>query len=205
MLSVIGTDSMRIWWFSKASWPSFLQEIGEGRDLAQFLRSCFSLLSLTSQIKEGFPVTFLLQELETMRSKPSWWIQRGLNLKGMGPRFSSTESSRRIGLWSEIQLGRILDKAWSPRLRKEEWTRNLSRRAAMCPGPILLLVQVKLPLEGLMSTRSHPKMVSSTHSWEGSRTMDPPFFSFAARVTFRSPAMIMFSGLWRLKNETIES
>ena len=56
-----------------------------------------------------------------------------------------------------------------------------------------------------MSMRSHPRMISSTHSREGSLTMEPPFFSEAAKVTFRSPEMIIFLGLWTLRNESMDS
>ena len=150
-------------------------------------------------MKEGEPERWEFQESATVCKKSSWWIQSGLNRKGIGPRFWSRVSSRRIGLWSEVQWGRILEEANRPKARKEEWTRKRSSRAATWPGPILLFVQVNLPLTGLMSIRSHPEMMSSTHSLEGSLTGLPPFFSLASRVTFRSPATIIFSLLcsWR--------
>ena len=56
-----------------------------------------------------------------------------------------------------------------------------------------------------MSTRSQPRMISSAHSQEGSLTMEPPFFSEAAKVTFRSPEMMIFLGMWALRSESMDS
>ena len=178
-----GEESRLIWCDSSSAWAISLVAIGDGMSLAQALRAILSLFNLDSQMKEGEPERLAFQESVTVCRKSSWWIQRGLNRKGIGPRFWSRASSRRIGLWSEVQCGRILEETNRPRSRKEEWTRKRSSRAATWPGPILLFVQVNLPLTGLISIRSHPEMKSSTHSLEGSLTGLPPFFSLAARVT----------------------
>jgi len=73
-------------------------------------------------------------------------------------------------------MGKIFEEAMSPKVRKVAWMRNLSRRAAIWPGPNLLFVQVYFPLDGLISSKSHSRMMSSTHSLAGSLTGDPPFF-----------------------------
>ena len=153
-------------------------------------------------MKEGEPERWEFQESATVCRKSSWWIQRGLKRKGIGPIFWSRASSRRIGLCSEVQWGRILEEANRPKARKEEWTKKRSSRAATWPGPTLLLVQVKIPLLGLMSIRSQSEMKSSTHSLDGSLTGLPPFFSQAASVTFRSPATIIFSLFCTWRKET---
>ena len=84
---------------------------------------------------------------------------------------------------------------------KEDWIRNLSRQAAICPGPKSLLDQVYFPWVGLMSSSSQSRMISSTHSLAGSLTGEPPFFSLVARVRLRSPAMITFYGLCVLRKD----
>jgi len=170
--------------------------------LAQSFRSCFSFFIFASQMKDDDPFIWLFQESDTTCRKSSWWIQSGLNRKGIGPRSWSRANSRRMGLWLEVQWGRILEEAKRPSERKEEWTRNLSSRAATWLGPILLLVQVNFPLTGFISIRSHPRMMSSTHSLDGSLTGVPPFFSLAARVTFRSPAKMIFSKLCELRKDS---
>jgi hypothetical protein len=71
--------------------------------------------------------------------------------------------------------------------------RNRSNLAAMWPGPTRLFDQVNLPLVGGISSSSQSAIRSSTHSLEGSRTIEPPFFSNSERVTFRSPATTKFS------------
>jgi len=95
-----------------------------------------------------------------------------------------------------VRFGRILEVAIRPHVRKEDWTRNLSKRAAMWLGANILLDQVNLPEEGLISSRSQPIIISSTHSLAGSLTLEPPFFSSRARVTFRSPAIMIFYGFF---------
>ena len=153
-------------------------------------------------MKEGEPYRWAFEEAATVCKKSSWWIQSGMKWKGIRPRFWSRASSRRMGLWSEVQWGRILEEPNWPMERKEEWKRKRSSGATTWPGPILLFVQVNLPLTGLMSIRSHPEMMSSTHSLEGSLTGFPPFFSLAARVTFRSPATIIFSLCCRWRKDS---
>ena len=148
MQSVIVEASMRNWCSSSSAWAVFLFEEGMTRSLAQFFRSVLSLLSLDSHMKDGEPLRGVDQESVTTCRKSSCWIQRGLKRKGIGPRLGARESSRRMGLWSEVQWGRILEEAKRPRVRKEEWTRNLSSRAATWPGPTLLFVQVNFPLAG---------------------------------------------------------
>ena len=189
----MGEVSIWIWWLSSSAWAIFLLEVGEVRCLAQSFKSCLGLLIFASQMKDDDPLIWVFQESDTTCRKYSWWIQSGLKRKGIGPWSWSRVNSRRMGLWSEVQWGRILEEAKRPMERKEEWTRNLSSRAATWPGPTLLFVQVNLPLAGFMSMRSHPWMISSTHSLDGSLIGVPPFFSFVARVTFKSPTTIIFS------------
>jgi hypothetical protein len=113
----------------------------------------------------------------TKYRNPSCWIQEGLNWNGMGPKLRSCEITKRIGLWSEALKGRMEESRLSPRSRRECWARHLSRRATICPGLVLLLDQVKIPLAGLMSSKSQSNIKSSTVSWRGSLIGVPPFFS----------------------------
>ena len=118
---------------------------------------------------------------------------KGLNMKGIGPRSFWASNSSLIGLWSEMLQGSICILASRPKRRKELCTKNRSSLAAMCPGPTLLLDQVYLPEEGLMSSRSQSYMRSSTQPLTGSLMMLPPRFSDESKVRFRSPTMMMFS------------
>ena len=72
--------------------------MGDGRSLAQLLRADLSLLSFSSQMKNDDPVTAVCQVSETRSKKPSMETQRGLNLNGIGPKFSLGDSERDIGL-----------------------------------------------------------------------------------------------------------
>ena len=101
------------------------------KSLAQLFSSALSLFSFCSQVKEGDPGIEIDQEFVITCWKLSWSNQSGLKRKGMGPRVASKKISSRIGLWSEVLLGRILDVANKPEERKSEWMRNLSRQAAM--------------------------------------------------------------------------
>ena len=96
-------------------------------------------------------------------------------------------------------MGNILEEAIRSKVRKEDWTRNLSRQAEMCPAPLLLFVQVNFPWEGLISSSSQSKMMSSTHSLAGYMTGEPPFYSSATRVRLRSPTIMILMGLCMLR------
>ena len=176
---------------------TFLSVAGFGRAFAQRFKTLFTLLSFSSQMKKGEPLTGWLQHSLIVYMNRGSFTQSGLKRKGMGPRSRWASSSSFIGLWSEMLHGRICILDSSPRSRKELWMKNLSSLAAICPGPILLLDHENLPVEGLMSIKSHSCRTSSAHSLAGSRTMLPPLFSDEWRVRLRSPAMITFSRLVR--------
>jgi len=75
-------------------------------------------------------------------------------------------------IWCE---GRIFDLKVSSCRRRLLWTKNLSSLDTMCPWPDLLLVQVYLPLIGLMSNKSQSLIRYSIFSLKGSEAMLPPF------------------------------
>ena len=79
---MIGADSMRIWWLSKAAWASLWQETGEGRSFAQDFSSCLSRLSFSSQMKDGFPLIFWLRD---QLVKAFLMDPKGAKSKGNGP------------------------------------------------------------------------------------------------------------------------
>ena len=49
------------------------------------------------------------QYLDTVSHNPSFSIQSGMNRKGIGSRSSSYFKCKRIGLWFETSLGRIVE------------------------------------------------------------------------------------------------
>ena len=108
--------------------------------LTQALSACFVAFNLFSHTKHGDPATGEDQDEWTVSRKPSFSIQRGLNLKGIGPIFSSSSKFKRIGLWSEVSFGRILEETILLSCKNELWIKNLSKRAKMWSAPTLLFV-----------------------------------------------------------------
>ena len=185
------------WWFSRVHWSFFISLDGLGRDLAQLFKALFTLLSFSSQTKNGEAFTRFLYMSLTKCMKLDSLVHSRLNLKGIGPSSSWNTNSRFMGLWSEVLQGRMWTLASNPSRRKELWIKHLSNLAAIWPGPILLLVQVNLPEIGLMSRRSQSCIRSSAHSLSGSRAMLPPLLFIERKVRLRSPAMMIFSRLTR--------
>lgn len=88
-------------------WRFFLSFAGLGRVLAQLFKAPFTLLSFFSQTKKGEALIGCIQKPLTNCIKSDSLAQSGLNLKGIGLRWSWNTSSSLMGLWSEVLHGRI--------------------------------------------------------------------------------------------------
>ena len=180
--------------FSRIWVDSFLWVVGVLMGfLIQSFKATFVAFNFCSHTKEGDPLTGVDQVDFTISLNPSFSIHRGMNLKGMGPKFSSSSSWSKMGLWSKVSFGSVLEDItlWSS---SELWTRKRSKRAAIWSDPTLLFVHVNRPLFGLISKRSYCCIISSTRANIWSLPWFPPLFSFGSKTRFRSPATIIFRG-----------
>ena len=89
----------------------------------------------------------------TISKKFYFEIQRGLNLKGMGLKFSGGDRGKVIGQWLDPIQGRMREEGEKDSSRKELLKRKRSKWAVMFPGPSLLFDQVKWSLQGFMSIK----------------------------------------------------
>ena len=115
---------------------------------------------------------------------------RGLNLKGICPKFVGMVKEREMGLWSEVAEEIMREVGRKSFCRKEVLTRKWSSLAAMCPGPVILLLQVNLPFLGMGSSISRSAIKSSSFSPKESLIFKPPLFSELDFVVLKSPTMI---------------
>jgi hypothetical protein len=79
----------------------------------------------------GEPVTEVDHAIQTVSAKPLFVFHNGLNLNGIGPSFSSSSSKSKMGLWSEVSLGRMAVEISFLYNNKVLWTINLSNLADM--------------------------------------------------------------------------
>jgi len=108
-------------------------------DFSHSFKACFVFFNFCSQICTRVPFTQVDQVEEIRGRKFGESIHKGLNLKGMGPRFSAFAKVRAIGQWCEIPQGTIWEVMVSGRRRRGLWIRKRSSLAAICPTLVLLL------------------------------------------------------------------
>jgi hypothetical protein len=104
------------------------------------LKEFFVSFNIFSHTKLGDPITGEDQVVWKVSKNPSLSIQRGMKQNGIVPKFSSSSKCKRMGLWSKVSFGRILEEMDLLSCRNELWTKNLSRRDEIWSSPNMLLV-----------------------------------------------------------------
>ena len=93
----ISNSSMKSWWFIRADWAFFLSSTALGMFLAQLFKAIFTLLNFSSQTKNGEPMIGFFHISATLSKKSFLFIHRGLNRKGIGPKFIWAERTNFMG------------------------------------------------------------------------------------------------------------
>ena len=111
-------------------------------------------------------------------------------MNGMGSRFPGGDKIRTNGLWYDTIEGRAREVGRRSFCKKVELTRNMSSIVAMCPIPVLLLLQVYFSFLNEMSSRSRSGIKSSIFSSKGSLTFVPRRFSHCELAVLKSLTMM---------------
>lgn len=144
------------WWCSNClisssiSFPEGLKLL-----LSQDMRAFLTDLSLVSHTKSKDPNTGFNHARFIRSIIPSSYIQLGLYQNGITPKYSKGSISNPMGWCFESPWAKIVDTHSIPLVNQLLCHRNRSNIVAICPSPLLQLVQAYFPPFGTISMGSH--------------------------------------------------